>query len=460
MLFKKKTGKYDAGFTFIESITFVFIFVLIVVTFYNVIVIGTRAIVSSKNRLGAVALANERIEVARNLKYDDVGTVNGDCAGVILQEEDITENGKTYHVYTHASFVDDSTDGVLSGMPNDLAFHDYKKLEIIVSWDNGGIDHGSVKVVSRFVPPGLEVATPGDGILVINVFSDQNGGTPVAGASVHVVNSDVGIDEVVQTDAAGNVMLLGAKESQQKYQITVSKSGYETVNNFAPYPITSYNPVDVFASVIAATLNTTNIIENKVSNMKISTVDYLGNPVGDVGITLKGGRKLGSESVFPFSPVYNFSFDGKTDSGGEKTFASISPGQYTFGLASDETTYELIGIDPSSPFSLPAESATDIRLKVVEKTMTGLLVRVVKDTDNSPVTGATVELKNVGLAYDETITTGADGMAFFPDSNTAIFQAGTYDLSVQATDFQSENGSEIVNDGSLIIKNVLMTENL
>jgi len=460
MFLKKRIRKYSAGFTFIESITFILIFVLIVVTFYNVIAVGTRAIVSSKNRLGAVALANEKMEIARNLKYDDVGTVGGVCSGIIQQDENITENGKTYHVYTYASFVDDDTDGVLSGTPNDLAFHDYKKLEIIVSWDNGGTDHGSVKTVSRFVPPGLEVATVGDGILVINVFSDQDGGAPVAGANVHVVNSDVGIDEVIQTDAAGNVTLIGAKESQQKYQITVSKSGYETVNNFAPYPITSYNPVDVFASVMAATLNTTSMIENKVANMKISTVDYLGNAVGDVGIALKGGRKLGSEFEAPFNPVYNFSFDGKTDSGGEKTFTSISPGQYTFGLSSSETAYTLIGIDPTSPFPLPSDSATDLKLKVAAKTMTGLLARVINSADSSPVVGATVELKNNGFAYDETITTGADGMAFFPNSNAAVFQAGTYDLSVQATDFQSESSSETIDDGSLMVKDVSMTENL
>ncbi len=457
MFVKTKIKKYNLGFTLIEGLIMVFILALITVTFYNVISIGTRAIISSKNRLGAVALANEKMEIARNLKYDNVGVISGVCSGTIPQDEDVTENGKKYQVHTYATFVDDPFDGTLGGSPNDVAYHDYKQLDITVSWDNGGSDHGSVKVSSRFVPPGLEVATVGDGILAINVFSDQSGGAGVAGASVHVFNPDVSIDEVVQTDASGSVMLLGAKESLQKYQITVSKSGYETVSTLPPYPATTYNPVDTHASVIGGTFNTTNIVENKVANIKISTIDYLGNPVGNVGIVLNGGRKLGTGISSPFAPTYNLDFNGSTNSSGEKTFDSISPGQYAFGLASSETTRELIGSDPISPFSAVSESSTDIKLKVADKTMTGISVRVVKTTDSSPLVGATVELKNVGLAYDETITTGSDGMVFFPDSN-AIFQAGTYDLSVTASGFQNDNESVTINAGSLTNKNVSMTE--
>ncbi len=446
------------GFTFIEALTMLFIFSLITITFYNVIMVGTRYIVSAKNRLGAVALAGEKIEIARNLKYADVGVVLGDCPGTLKQDEYVTENGKTYLVHTHARYVDDPFDGKLGESPNDLAYHDYKELEITVSWNNGGSDQGSIMVSSDFMSPSLEVVTAGDGILSINVFSDQAGGAPVIGASVHVVDSAVGIDEFVTTDIAGNVMLLGAKESLQKYQITVSKSGYETVTTFPPYPATAYNPIDTYATVIGGNLNTTNIVENKLANLKISTVDYLGDPVADVGISLKGGRKLGTEFISPFDPVYNLVFDGKTDTSGEKDFGSISPGQYTFGPSPSESTYELIGTNFISPLPLASEGAADIKLKVADKNKIGILIKVANSADASAMNGATVELKNVGLAYDETVTTGADGMAFFPIS-AAIFQAGTYDLTVKADGFNDNTKTETIIDNILSIDNVSMIAN-
>ena len=458
MFLKKTVNKNGSGFTLIETLVMIFILALIVVAFYGVLAIGTRAVAYSKNRLGAIAVANEKMEIARNLAYNDVGTIHGDCAGTIPQDENVTENGKKYQVHTYATYVDDSFDGTLGGTPNDTAYHDYKKLEITVSWDSGGASSGSVALASSFMSPGLEVATPGDGILSINVFSDQSGGAPVVGASVHVVDSNVGIDEVLQTDSSGNVMLLGAKQDLQAYQITVSKSGYETVATLPPYPTTAYNPINIYASVIGGALNTTNIIENQLANLDISAVDYLGNAVPNVNISLNGGRKMGTAFLTPFTPVYNLAFDGSIGSSGEKDFSSISPGQYTFGLSGSETTYKLIGVDTLSPVSLASGSTMGIKIKVANKNTTGLSIGVIKSTNSSPLVGATVELSNAGFSYDETVTTSSDGMAFFPDS-AAIFQPGTYTLTVKADGFADDTTSETINSGSLTTDSISMTAN-
>ncbi|HHE45852.1 MAG TPA: carboxypeptidase regulatory-like domain-containing protein, partial [Candidatus Moranbacteria bacterium] len=259
---KLKTKK---GFTFIESLVFLFIFSLVTLTFYHVITVGTNLILVSKNSLGAVALANEKMEIIRNLKYNDVGVVGGACNGNIPQDEDVTENGRTYHVHTLATYIDDSFDGTLGGSPNDTAYEDYKIVKVTVSWNNGGTNKGEVSLSSQFVPHGLETVNPADGILSINIFSDQAGGAAVSGASVKITNSDLGFSETRQTDATGNIRIVGAKQSIQKYRIAISKSGYETVTTFPPYPKSSFKPVDVDASVVAGSLNTTNIIENKVA---------------------------------------------------------------------------------------------------------------------------------------------------------------------------------------------------
>ena len=135
----KINKKNKAGFTLIEALVLLFIFSLITITFYQVISVGTRYIIFSKNRLGAIALANEKMEIVRNMKYEDVGIVGGaSCSGNIPQDEDVIRNEKSYHVYTLATYEDDPYDGTLGGSPNDIAYKDYKNVKIKVSWNNGG----------------------------------------------------------------------------------------------------------------------------------------------------------------------------------------------------------------------------------------------------------------------------------------------------------------------------------
>lgn len=452
----RKIKKNNSGFTLIEALTLLFIFALITVTFYSVMTAGLRYITYSKNRLGAVAVANEKMEIARNLNYDDVGTQGGDCSGDIPQGEDVTENGITYHVSTYATYVDDPFDGTLGGSPNDIAWHDYKKLVITVYWDYEQPNQDSVKVSSNFVSPSMETVNPDDGILSINVLSDQDGGAAVQGASVHVVNPDVGINEVVTTDSAGNVMLLGAKEGVQDYQITVSKDGYETVSTMPPYPDTpDYNPTDVNATVIAGTLNIANIIENRLAKLKVSTVDYLGDPVSGVDIKVNGGREMGTDPNSPYTPTYNLDFSGQTDASGEKDFGEVSPGQYTFDMTS--SGYALIGSDIVSPYAVASGDDKNIILKVADKnSTTGLLVTVQDSSDSSPISGASVELVNSTLGYDETVTTDAKGLAFFPDSSDE-FQPGDYDMTVTDGEHQDQTKTETINSGALTEDTVEMS---
>jgi hypothetical protein len=450
---KNKTN--NSGFTLIEALTLLFIFSLITITFYQVITVGTRYILFSKNRLGAIALANEKMEIVRNISYDYVGVQGGACDGIIPQDEDVSENGKNYHVHTLATYVDDSYDGTLGGSPNDTAYKDYKIVKITVSWNNGATDMGSVDLISRFVPPGLEVATSGDGILSINIFSDQDGGAGVPQTTVQVTNSELGFSETRQTDDSGNIMIVGAQESIQKYKIILSKSGYEDVATFAPYPDTAYNPVDTHASVVAGSLNVTNIALNKTADLKIITQDYFGNTIPDIGFDLSGGRRLGAEVTYPYADIFNLVETDQTDSSGEKQYDSISPGQYEFSLDSSITEYEFIGTDPAPPFVLSSEEDLDFKVVLAEKDVTSLLTRISINGSDDPLIDATVELSNA-LGYSESITTDANSSAFFPKTESAPLVAGTYTLDVSADGFDDYTKEITISENNLEIENVVM----
>jgi len=434
---KKKTTN---GFTLIEALTVLFIFCVIASTFYKTYAMGVTYIIDSKNRLGAISVANEKMEIIRNLKYESIGTVSGEVSGNIPDDESVSENASGYDVHTLVQYLDDSFDDVY---PTDIAPEDYKKVTVTVSWKAG---QRSVSLVSRFVPTGLEVASPGDGILMVNVFSDQPGGTGISNSSVHVVNADTGLDTTVQTNSSGSVTLMGdkIKSSIQKYEISLAKSGYETVNTMPPYPITEYTPVDTNASVVVGSMNVINIVQNKLANIKISTIDYLGNAISNIDFHITGGRRLGTEVIFPFSSIYNLDEDGETGSNGEKDFNSISPGQYNFSLSSSVVDYALIETDPILPAALFSDQNLNLKVKLAGKNVTSLLVKVVSGVDGStPVSGAQVKLSN-GSGYDVTQNSSASGAVFFPIS-TDPFLPGTYDLKVTASGFSDSNSQATIN---------------
>lgn len=448
----------------IEALTLLFIFSLIMVTFYSVISIGTRYIHDSKNRLSALAIANERMEIVRNLSYDNVGTIGGGSVeGNIPEDQDIMENGRSYHVNTLVSYVDDSFDG---NYPADAIPGDYKRVIINVSWENGGLGNNEVRLESRFVPPGLEVLNPGDGILSINVFSDQPEGTGVANSTVHIVNSETGLDTYQETDSVGNIVLIGnnIQDSIYGYEITVAKDGYETIGTLPPYPDTPYNPTFVHASVASGSVNVANIIQNKLSDLAIRTVGYQDQPVGDIDFHLTGGKKIGIEVNFPNDDVYNLDVDENTDSNGEKDFSDISPGQFWFSLAVAETGYEIIKTDPdvpyeiasddaiAYPFSLYSETPLTFKVKLADKNVTSFLVSVLKNSDDSPIAGASVQLTN-GAGYDATVTSAANGKAFFP-TTADPFLSGTYDLKVTADGFIESNSSVTVSESVLKLETI------
>jgi len=450
---KSQITSRKSGFTLIEALVLLFIFTIITITFYATWSMSTRYIVFIKNRFMAVSLANEKMEVVRNLAYDKIAHTGATPPGNIQQEEFIMRAGREFHIVTRIRNEDDPLDGTLGGTPNDVDFVDYKNVRIEVFWDN---ETHSVVLASRFVPPGIENSAANLGILVVNVYSDQSGSN-VVGSTVHVTNANTGFDETDATDSFGRLMLVGLLESTEKYKITLTKNDYETVETLPTYPITNYNPIDTHASVVKSAINTINIIQNKTANLSVKTINYLDQNVANIDFYLKGGRKMGTtepaELGDPVYPVYNIDTHTQTEGDGEKDFGIVSPGQYEFAL--EESNYAVIGINPMSPFSLSSEQNLELSVKVSPDNATALLIKVQKDAA-SPIAGASVHLTN-SLGYDATLTTVADGMAFFPIVADPPFAAGTYDYTITATGYDNSSGQVDVSANILKTEEVTMT---
>ncbi len=428
------------GFTLIESLVFLFLFAVISMTFFETYAASTRLIIDSKNRLGATALANQKMEIIRSIDYDAIGTTTGIPAGDLLEDETISVNTIKYEVHMFVQYVDDSFDGTVA--TTDTIPTDYKRVRVTVAWGDLSPDR-SVVLFGNFSPNGIETSS-GGGVLSINVLDGSGSG--VSGATVNITNAAAGIAVATVTDATGNITLPGAPAGIEAYVLTVSKGGYFGATTYPAYPTSAFNPVDVHASVAADVLNQKTIVMDQSSDIALTTEDPFGTAISNIGYTLTGGRIIGTDPLSGVS-VTQFSDAGATDASGEASYADQSYGQYVLTVPAT-ATYQFLKLVPEdavvSEFAVTAGVATNVTAVLVDKTIGSVLVKVENGTDGSPLSGASVQLTNAALLYDVTVNTDQYGYAYFPTALPELAPE-TYDMSVSLAGFTTETDTVDVN---------------
>ncbi|MFZ3032036.1 MAG: carboxypeptidase-like regulatory domain-containing protein [Candidatus Moraniibacteriota bacterium] len=412
--------------------------------------VGTRLIIESKNRLGATALANQKMEIIRSINYDAIGTTSGVPAGDLAENETISVNTVKYEVHTFVQYVDDSFDATVS--TGDAIPTDYKRVRLTVSWGNLGSDQ-SVILFGNFSPNGVEVSS-GGGVLSINILDGNGSG--VSGASVHIVNGAAGVDTTGSTDSTGNLTLPGTPVGIEAYVLTVSKNGYYGATTYPAYPTTAYEPVDVHASVAADVLNQKTMVMDQSSDMTLTTKDPFGTAVPAIGYTLKGGRLLGTDPV-TFEDTFGFSQSGTTDGSGVASYADESAGQYVVTISG--ANYEFYKMSPegviANEFSALAGVATDMTAVLLDKNIGSVKVKVQNQADLTALSGASVHMTNAVLLYDATVVTDQYGYAYFPTALPALV-AGTYDITVSLSGYTDETDTATVGT-ALVTKTIQMS---
>jgi len=427
-------NKKRKGFSLIEVLIVVFIMSIAFMSFYTVSTLGTKYIIESKNILAATALANEKMEIVRNLAYTDVGIQGGSPNGNIPEDEDVNANGHTFHVRTIIQYVDDPLDGVF---PADPIPNDYKIAKITISWTDSNGQTQKVDSESRFVPPGLET-TSGGAPLAINVIG-SDGITGVPQANVHIVNSAVipAIDFNIQTDNDGHIMMPSMPASSGGYQFTITKDGYETVATVNLASV-SYTPVYRNQDVRLNTLNSYTYIEDKLSKLTVESLDYQDNPIGNISYSIKGGKILDTDG----NVVNMNTTDTTNGTTGKKIYAAISPGNYYISTTGN-SQYEFMDSDPSKyPLPLIPGSDTTYKLRMADKNINALFLEI-KDSGNSnaPVAGAKVTLTdgNGTDIFTEKLSS-TSCIIFYPDGSTPLTN-GSYTLKVDADGYNLDTES-------------------
>lgn len=245
------------------------VFMFGLISAFHLIVEITR---SQQRQTQAMAIASERMEVVRNMPYDEIGVEGGIPQGTLPNVETIVGGRIDYIVLYDVRYVDDPFDGTM-GDGDDLPT-DYKKVRVEVGVGTPDNIEYSVVLVSNVVPPGLET-NAGGGSLLIEVFNSVN--DPVQGAEVHLENTNLPepIDVIGLSNNDGEYAVLGAPASTESYRVTVSKTSYsssQTYDASAENP----NPNPAHMSVFDGLLTTKSFFIDRLSTLNLRTFDDQG----------------------------------------------------------------------------------------------------------------------------------------------------------------------------------------
>lgn len=428
------------GFGIIEVIIATFVIGVVAVGILSLITLTIKSSHDGERRIVATALANEKMEMVRNLPYGSVGTVDGVPSGPILQTEQINRNGADYTVATDIRYIDDPFDGTAASTPPDTLNTDYKQVRVEVSW-NSTVSNRPVLLITQVAPQGVE----GGESLGTLIFQALNAaGSGVADASVHLVNTAVNpiVDISTFTDNQGKVTIPGLPLSSGSYSLAVTKGGhtseqtYSATSNFTP------NTDHSHLTALAGQITNKTFSIDQVSSLAIQTVDAATQaPIGNVAYSLTGTKQIGTNSSA--EPVFLFDVDETTDNDGYHTYQDMVWDTYIFAIDGISTGYDIAETSIPLPLALLPAANETMTVKLVPHTTLSLHVTVVSST-GTVIDGATVQVTKTG--YDQTQTTGATGQVFFSD----MPDNAEYTVTVSAPSYE-DAVLQILVDGTLRI---------
>lgn len=386
----------------------------------------------SRVRAVALSLAQDKMEIVRNLPYNQVGTSGGIPQGPILPTETISLNSQHFSVTTSVIYIDDPFDGVA---PTDLLNTDYKRARVEVTWGGVYPSRKPVTLVTNIAPKGLETAA-GGGTLFIRVFNA--GGQPVPSATVNIDNTVVipNIHTQTFTDNSGLVVLPGSPACLTCYRIAITKAGYSSDKTYTTTEVA--NPLQPYATVIEGEVSQLSFGVDLTATVSITSYGSResGYPlITSVPFTLRGTKIIGYD--VNDDPVYKYSFVTSTGSSGTVNTSGLEWDSYVLDFTN--STYLLAGANPVSPAAVPPATNVPIIMSAVPKTPTSLLLTV-KNPAGETQASASVHLASLP-SFDETKGTGATGSADFGQAFFGGLDFGTYDLVISLSGYEEATAS-------------------
>lgn len=390
-------GGKQSGFTILETLIGLAILGIVSTALYFTYGNVLQIVQASQYNSAALDIIESQVEIARNMRYEDLGTVGGVPAGKIPQTQTITVGGTPFAVNTFVRNIDDPFDGTLGGSPNDTAPADYKLVEFEVTCDT--CTRYNIISMSTYVAPKNLESTSKNGNLFIRVFDAD--GQPVSGATVRVTNTltspDIDLTDTTNTD--GLLQLVDTATSSAGYHIVVSKTGYTTSQTYPPG--NPPNPLQPDATVATQQLTIISLSIDRTSTATWQVSDNLCRPVPDMDFLVTGTRLIGTN---PDTPKY--SVTQTTDANGLVTNSAVEWG--TYSVVPTDTLYDIAGMNASLSFTIDPAATRTTSWVVASQSGSAVLVSVT-DANGQPLDDATIELTAPG--FSTTAQTGRSAVA-------------------------------------------------
>lgn len=409
------------------------VFLILTHALFTLIASSFNLVSFNRARITARHLAQEKIELIRNLPYNNIGSEGGIPSGILLHEENLVRNGLNYLVKTDVIYIDDPFDSLA---PDDTSPEDYKRARVEISWQGLATSRYNPIVLITDISPQVTQNLEG-GTLRILVFNAN--GQPVSQAQVTIIADDITppVNVTQLTDSGGQIILPGATPCVACYKITVTKVGFSTDRTYASSEVT--NPLKPHMSVFEDDVTQVSFAIDLLGGMIINSVDSRENGFvskGNVPVRLRGSKIIGTDAFA--QPVYKYNHNLTTDSSGNLSLNSMEWDVYHV-LTPLITSYDISGTSPLLPLNLTPGGSLNFTLAVSPHTNHSFFL-IVKDPSQNLIASASAKLNN-GVGFEETKTTGISADPDFGQAFFSSLEEKNYQLSATASGYLDFNGT-------------------
>ena len=425
------------GETYLEVIIAMGIFIVLSQAIIVLANTGYELIGFTRARNVARTLALTKMEYARNLPYNSVGTVGGIPSGTIPQNEAVAINGQEYKVNTTVVYVDDKFDGV---SPTDTVPNDYKRVRVEVTWTGLGPTGTKSVLISDIAPKGIE-SVSGGGTLSLLVFDST--GKPVPNASISIVSSGItpAVNLNVTSNDNGRIVLPEATACVKCYRVTVTKSGMSTDRTYGTSEVA--NPSKANLTVTTGNLTEMSFTIDTTANLTLHTANSRAlsfSALSSQSLIVKGSKVIGTDTLD--NPVYKYNSVVTTDASGNLALNNMEWDTYSISTAT-ASAYTFGGTNPLNPIQLAPSANQSFTASMPTKT-THSLWAAFTDAARNPIASVTATLKDGGVA----IATASAGLNTDPDFGQVFFDSlanKTYTLDASVSGYQQSTTTIPVN---------------
>jgi prepilin-type N-terminal cleavage/methylation domain-containing protein len=443
--------KVISGFTLVEVMVAVAVFALFATGVYGGIQFLYKIVYLSRVRILETSILSEELETIRSIEYSDIGLKNGIPLGIIPRTRIVQRNGIDFVLITTVRNIDDPFDGMATGTTQvDHSSADYKTVELSIMCVDC-IQKKPVIATSLFSANGLEGMSDA-GALYVTVFDAS--GNPLPEASIHIVNSSTNpftvIDDI--TDGEGMLKINGAPTGTMSYNITISKDGMLTTGTVAP-SVSNPNPVKPPATIKEQEVTSISFAIDLPSSILVHTLAPNCSVLSGGHVSMRGEKLIGN------SPnIYKTDLLFDTDGSGEHLSSNLE--WDTFYIFATGTSHTMSGSIPVTPVKILAGSDQEVTLIYSPYTPRSLLMSVVDQGTELPLSDVTVNLYR--NTYNRFLTTdlgysrqtdwyGGGGQEFFIDGTKYWVDNGGIRINPTTFDLELKkySGNNYATDGWL-----------